>query len=123
MVVVSGSDFQVEIRGDVSSVERIKAALSAALAGDEGVKVEDVEVVDVTEEDWFKDALKRLTPNRVLEIRLENKGMRVKDLVEKTGIAQSAISGMLSGKRVIGPIVAKRLAEVLGCEASDFDPL
>ena len=74
----------------------------------------------VSESDWFKKVSEQITPGVRLRIRRENKGMTQKELSEKSGVAIPNISMMESDKRSIGLRTARKLAETLGCDISEF---
>ena len=80
----------------------------------------DEEYSVVSQSEWFKKMSEQITPGVRLKIRRENKGMTQKELSEKSGVAIPNISLIESEKRPIGLRTAKKLAEALGCDISEF---
>ena len=88
----------------------------------------DIQFKDNTDEDFIsskesvvlKDINSKMSAADVLAIRRENKGLTQKQLSELTGIAVPNISQMENGSREIGKGNAKKLADALDCDASDF---
>ena len=81
---------------------------------------DDEEYVEVADSDWYKGISARMTPGDYLVVRRENRGWTQKELSERTGIAVPNISLMEAGKRPIGARTARKLAEALGCDVSNF---
>ncbi len=88
----------------------------------------DIQFKENSEEDFIsakessilKNIETKMTAADVLSIRRENKGLTQKQLSEITGIAIPNISQMENGSRKIGKVNAKKLAEALDCDVSDF---
>ncbi len=80
----------------------------------------DEDFVSSKESNILKDIESKMTAADVLSIRRENKGYTQKQLSEMTGIAIPNISQMENGSRKIGKVNAKKLAEALECDVSDF---
>ena len=107
-----GADYILEIlRSSLPSIEILPAE-----EGEDG----DEEYTVISQSEWFKDMTEKVTPGVRLRIRRENKGMTQRELSEKSGVAIPNISLMESGKRSIGLKSAKKLAEALECDISDF---
>lgn len=77
--------------------------------------------VNIEETKWYKTTKKRITPAIVLKIRRENAELTQMQLAEKTGIKVSDIASIETGNRDIEAKTAKELAEVLECNANDFE--
>lgn len=60
------------------------------------------------------------TPQGALRGYLTSKGWSQKTLSLKTGISPAHISEMLSGKRPIGPLIAKKLGKALSVDYRRF---
>ena len=107
-------DIRIEGKGIKSFLEIVRKSIP-------DVKIiDDDEMQDIDDWDYFKEMKARLTPAKILKIRRENAGLTQAELAEKCGIASSNIALMEGGKRNIGIRSAKRLAEALSCEAGDF---
>ena len=78
------------------------------------------EYIDSEDSPIMKKIAERMTPAGHLVVRRENKGWTQKELSEHTGVAIPNISLMEAGKRPIGARIAKKLAEALDCDVSDF---
>ncbi len=76
--------------------------------------------ISAKESSILKNIETKMTAADVLSIRRENKGLTQKQLSEITGIAIPNISQMENGSRKIGKVNAKKLAEALDCDVSDF---
>ena len=61
-----------------------------------------------------------LRPAATLRGSRHKEGMTQKDLAERLGIRQSNLSEMEHGKRPIGKNMAKKLADVFGCDYRMF---
>ena len=107
-----GSDYIISVlRKDMPNLE---------ILPDEKKNAEDEEFYEVCESEWFKSMSGTITPGTILRIRRENKGWTQAELSEKCGIAIPNISLMEAGKRGIGVRSAKKLADSLGCNVTDF---
>ncbi|MBQ6782289.1 MAG: helix-turn-helix transcriptional regulator [Treponema sp.] len=108
-----GAEFLVEtLRKEIPSLE-ILPEEAVATDNDEAYS-------EVSESEWFKDMKRDWHPGKTLLIRRENKGWTQAELSARTGIAIPNVSLMEAGKRPIGARTAKKLADALGCDVSDF---
>lgn len=83
------------------------------------------EIDEVYPIDNLKKAMKRMDPSlgtsaSTLKTYLELRGWTQTQLAKKTGIPQGHISAMKRGKRVIGPVSAKRLGTAFGINYRRF---
>lgn len=60
------------------------------------------------------------TPRGALIAYMTGQGWTQKKLARKTGISQADISKMVNGKRVIGPMVARKLGKAFGVDYRQF---
>lgn len=105
--------------------EYLVSMLQKAMPGlevlpEEGQAAEDDEYEEISTTEWFNEVAGTVTPGVILRIRRENKGWTQAELSQKTGIAIPNISLMEAGKRNIGIRSAKKLADSLGCNITDF---
>jgi ribosome-binding protein aMBF1 (putative translation factor) len=84
------------------------------------IEDDDDELVNIRDTDWYKSIRAEMTVGDVLRVRRDNAGLTQEALAAKTGISQGNIAAMESGRRVIGPRVAKKLAAALGVAAGEF---
>lgn len=82
--------------------------------------IEDDELQDIDDWDYYAEMKARLTPAKALKIRRENAGLTQAQLAEKCGIQATNIALMETEKRSIGARTAKKLAAALECGVSDF---
>ena len=82
--------------------------------------IEDEELEDIDDWDFYAEMKARLTPAKALKIRRENAGLTQVQLAEKCGIAAANIALIETEKRSIGAQTAKKLAAALDCSVSDF---
>ena len=105
--------------------EYLVSMLQKAMPGlevlpEERLVADDEEYEEISASEWFDEIAGTVTPGLMLRIRRENKGWTQAELSQKSGIAIPNISLMEAGKRNIGIRSAKRLADSLGCEVTDF---
>jgi ribosome-binding protein aMBF1 (putative translation factor) len=85
--------------------------------------IDDDELVNIRDTEWYKAIRTEMTVGDVLRIRRENAGLSQEALAAKTGISQGNIAAMETGRRVIGPKVARKLAAALAVAADEFHNL
>ena len=103
-----------------SGVSVVKRILKSSIPDIQFVENDDDEYIKSDESAALKTIESKMTAADVLRIRRENKGLTQKQLSETTGIAVPNISQMENGSRKIGKVNAKKLANALDCDASDF---
>jgi len=69
---------------------------------------------------WYSDAKSTWHPGVTLRIRRENAGLTQARLADMAGLAAANISAIENGRRSMGLIVAKKLAEALKRPVSEF---
>ena len=69
---------------------------------------------------WYRDVKSSWHPGITLRIRRENAGYTQAMLAGMTGLAAANISAIENGRRSMGLIVAKKLAEALKRPVSEF---
>ena len=69
---------------------------------------------------WYRDVKSSWHPGITLRIRRENAGYTQVQLANMTGLAAANISSIENGRRSMGLIVAKKLAEALKRPISEF---
>jgi len=98
----------------------ILAALESEYGGDLKIIDDDDELVNIRDTEWYKTIREEMTVGDVLRIRRENAELTQEELAARTGMSQGNIAAMETGRRVIGPKVAKKLAAALGVTAEEF---
>lgn len=74
----------------------------------------DEEMLDVESTEWFNSMKAEMTSGKVLRSYRNREDLTQEELDKRIGgVPRQHISGMESGRRPIGPEMAKRLAEVL----------
>jgi len=112
---------EVEINGiGVDSIKKVLKDAFPEMVFSHYHESKDDEVSEVRESTWYRYMSEKTQPGDILKARRTNQEITVKELSEKTGIAVSNIYLMESNKRPIGRATAKKLAQALNCEASDF---
>ena len=106
----------LEIRGEGTKIieELIRKNIPDVEISDED------EYVLYKETDFFKEMEAKTTPGKNLWVYRDNSGLTLRQLSEKTGIAESHISEMENDKRGIGRITAKKLGKALNCDYRRF---
>lgn len=69
---------------------------------------------------WYRDVKSSWHPGITLRIRRENAGYTQAQLADMAGLAAANISAIENGRRSMGLIVAKKLAEALKRPVSEF---
>ena len=69
---------------------------------------------------WYLDGKDSWHPGITLRIRRENSGLTQAQLADMAGLAAANISAIENGRRLMGLIVAKKLAEALKRPVSEF---
>lgn len=103
-----------------SGLNFVQTALVKAYPNIQFKEDDDDDMVSSENSSVLKEIESKMSAGDVLSIRRENKNMTQKQLSELTGIAIPNISQMENGSRKIGKESAKKLADALGCDASDF---
>jgi len=123
VVRVSGAAFggwEIELRGTPRAVQHYREMLERSFAGDPDPVFEEEVLTDALDDPWIKDAMSRLVPARVLQLRLANSGLTRAQMAKNAGIPDEVLSMLLQRKRKITKEIAASLAKVLGCDAHDF---
>ena len=107
-------DVRVEGKGMKAFLDIIKKNIP-------GVQIiDDDDVQNIDDWDYYKEMKSRVTPAKVLKIRRENAGLTQAELAEKCGIAVSNIALMETGRSDFVIECADKLAQTLGCSEGDF---
>lgn len=80
----------------------------------------DEDLLIVRDTAWHEEHVGRMTPGRVLRLFRVRENLTLEALSANTGIAKSNLSKMENGRRSIGRITARRLAEALHCDYRRF---
>ena len=107
----------IDVRFYGTGLDKIQDALRSVYPD---VQFNDDGLDDIENWDFFQQLKSELTSGVILRNRRENAGFTQEKLAELTGTNKSNISAMELGKRAIGMNTAKKLAEVLHCDVSDF---
>jgi len=100
--------------------EKVLAVLESEYGEDLRIIDDDDELINIRDTEWYKSVRREMTVGDVLRIRRDNAGLTQEELAAKTGIRQGNIAAMETGRRAIGPRVAKKLASALGVAAEEF---
>lgn len=104
----------------VISAFRVSRALKKRIEESLRMVVDDIKPIGPLLEKIKKEDPVIGTPQGSLIAHMTGQAWTQKKLAQKTGISQADISKMTNGKRVIGPIVAKKLGKAFGVDYRKF---
>lgn len=85
------------------------------------VPMEDEDMVNIFETDWYKKINSTTTPGEVLKIYRQNAELTQEELGRKLGkFSRQKISDLENGKRTIGKEVAKKLCQLFQVPVERF---
>ncbi|MCX6578905.1 MAG: helix-turn-helix transcriptional regulator [Candidatus Aminicenantes bacterium] len=83
--------------------------------------MEDEDMVNIFETDWYKKINSTTTPGEVLKIYRQNAELTQEELGRKLGkFSRQKISDLENGKRTIGKEVAKKLCQLFQVPVERF---
>ena len=88
--------------------------------GSSNVLIEQEELIDPFEMEWFKESIGRQTPGSNLKFYRRQQGMTQKALAEKLGTTKQAICAMEHDSRPISKKTAKTLASLFCTSPARF---
>jgi DNA-binding XRE family transcriptional regulator len=113
------------VRGNIPGwmISRLKKEYKSGLIikEDDNNNVEDNNLVDIFESEWFTDVDSKTSPGENMKMYRENLGLSQAALGEKLGnVPRQNVSMMESGKRGISKETAKKLSRLFKVPVSRF---
>ena len=88
--------------------------------GPDNVKIEEDDMMNVEDMDWYKEEKAKDTPGRALRFYRKLKGMTQPELAAMLGTTKQFISYLENDRKPISRIMAKKLSELFNVPASRF---
>ena len=117
LVVVRMLHTEFTLNGDVPG-KLIKSLVSEY--GPDNVKIEDDDMMNVEDMDWYKEEVAKDTPGRTLRFYRKLKGMTQPELAAMLGTTKQFISNLENDRKPISRMMTKKLSEIFNVPASRF---
>ncbi len=109
---------ELEIRGEGTKI--IEELIKKNIPDVEITNENEDEYVLYNKTDFYNEMVAETTPGKTIWTYRDNSRLTLKQLSEKTDIAESHLSDMENDKRGIGKITAKKLGKALNCDYRRF---
>ena len=117
LVVVRRPRTEFSLNGDVPR-KLIQSLVSEY--GPDNVKIEEDDMMNVEDMEWYKEEAAKDTPGRALRFYRKLKGMTQPELAEMLGTTKQFISNLENDRKPISRMMAKKLSEIFCVTASRF---
>ena len=117
LVVVRRPHTEFSLNGDVPR-KLIQSLVSEY--GADNVKIEEDDMVNVEDMEWYKEEAAKDTPGRTLRFYRKLKGMTQPELATMLGTTKQFISNLENDRKPISRMMAKKLSEIYNVPASRF---
>ena len=84
------------------------------------VKIEEDDMMNVEDMEWYKEEAAKDTPGRTLRFYRKLKGMTQPELATMLGTTKQFISNLENDRKPISRMMAKKLSEIYNVPASRF---
>ena len=117
LVVVRRPRTEFSLNGDVPR-KLIQSLVSEY--GPDNVKIEEDDMMNVEDMEWYKEEAAKDTPGRALRFYRNLKGLTQPELAAMLGTTKQFISNLENDRKPISRMMTKKLSEIFNVPASRF---
>ncbi len=116
LAVVKAHHTDFTIRGKIP--EKVLRYLQRAYG--KALVVEDEQLVDISQTDWYRDMSKKVRPGDAIRVYRENRKWTQEQLGKKIGVSKYRVSDLENHRRAVSKQLAKMLAELFQVPVERF---
>ena len=117
LVVVKRPRTEFSLNGDVPK-KLIQSLVSEY--GPDNVKIEEEDMMNVEDMEWYKEEEEKNTPGRTLRFYRKLNGLTQPEIAKMLGTTKQFISNLENDRKPISRMMAKKLSEIFSVPASRF---